>query len=83
MITSTRLFNMNCQKLIPNMGVEYGRLRSSSPREFYKGGSTPAEILLNVIAVTILANPEIFDVAKEKTTFTHSEFILFTNYLYS
>ena len=35
------------------------------PRDFTKGGSAPAEILLNLIAVTILANPETLDVAKK------------------
>ena len=38
------------------------------------------KILLNLIAVTILANPETLDVAK-KITFIHSKFILFINYL--
>ena len=36
-----------------------------SPQRFYKGGSGPAEILLNLIAVTILANPKTLDVAKK------------------
>ena len=52
-----------------------GRLRGSSPplQRFYKGGSAPPEIWLNLIAVSILANPETLDVAK-KTTFIHSKF---------
>ena len=58
------------------------RLRGSSPPEILQGGSAPAEILLNLIAVTILANHKTLDV-KKKTTFIHSKFILFINYLYS
>ena len=36
------------------------------PQVFYTGGSAPAEILLNLIAVTILANPETLDVVKKR-----------------
>ena len=56
-------------------------LRGSSPppQRFHKGGSAHAKILLNFMAVTILANPETLDVAK-KATFIHSKLILFTNY---
>ena len=39
---------------------------SSPPRDFTRGGSAPAEILLNLIAVTILANPKTLDVAKKR-----------------
>ena len=53
------------------MGVEYGELRgSSSPQGSYKRGSALAEILLNLIAVTILANPETLDVAKKENIHT-------------
>ena len=45
--------------------VEYGGLRVSTPPEILQGGSAPAKILLNLIAVTILANPETLDVAKK------------------
>ena len=48
---------------------------------FYKEGSIPMEILLNLIAVTILADPVTLDVA-EKTTFIHRKFILFITDLY-
>ena len=65
------------------MHKEYGGGQGEEPSQiFYKGGSAPAEILLNLIAVTILANPETLDVVK-KTTLIHSNFILFINYLYS
>ena len=37
----------------------------SPPQRFYKGGSASTP-LLNLIAVTILANPETLDVAKKK-----------------
>ena len=47
----------------------------------YKEGSVTAEILLNLIAVTILADPVTLDVAK-KTTFIHRKFILFISDLY-
>ena len=43
--------------------VEYGGLRGWTPPEILQGGSAPAEILLNLIAVTILANSETLDVA--------------------
>ena len=64
----------------PIVGVEYeGGEELEPPQTFFKGGgSTPAGILLNLIAVTILANPVTLDVAK-KTTFIHSKFILFIN----
>ena len=39
---------------------------SPPPQIFYKGGSAPAEILLNLIAVTILANPKTLDVVKKR-----------------
>ena len=53
-----------------SIGVEYGGAEGlEPPKRFYKGGSAPAEILLNLIAVTILANPKTLDVAKKKTTF--------------
>ena len=42
----------------------------------------PPPLLLNLIAVTILANFETRDVTK-KSTFMHIKFILFINYLYS
>ena len=35
-----------------------------APQRFYEGGSAPGEILLNLIAVTILANSKTLDVAK-------------------
>ena len=38
---------------------------SSPPQRFYKGGSAPAEILLDLIAVSILANPATLDVANK------------------
>ena len=41
-----------------------------APQRFYKGGSAPAEILLNLIAVTILANPKTLDVAKKDNIYT-------------
>ena len=59
-----------------------GNLRGSSPQRFYEGSLASAEILLNLIAVAILASPETLDVAK-RTTFIHSKFTLFKNYLYS
>ena len=43
-----------------------GNLRGSSPQRFYEGSLASAEILLNLIAVTILANPETLDVAKKE-----------------
>ena len=54
------------------IGVEYGGLRGSTPPppEILQGGSAPAEILLNLIAVTILANSETLDVAKKDNTHT-------------
>ena len=36
------------------------------PQRCYKGGSAPAKILLNLIAVTILANPETLDVTRKR-----------------
>ena len=50
-------------------------------QRFYKEGSVPTEILLNLIAVTILADPVTLDAAK-KTTFIHRKFILFISDLY-
>ena len=47
------------------------------PQRFYKGGSVLAEILLNLIAVTILANPETLDVT-EKKTFIHIVSLLYS-----
>ena len=49
------------------IGVEYwgGGGGARAPKRFYNGGSAPAEILLNLIAVTILANPETIDAAKK------------------
>ena len=44
------------------------------PQRFYERGSAPAEILLNLVAVIILASPETLDVEK-KTTFIHSKFV--------
>ena len=50
-----------------SIGVEYGGAEGlEPPKRFYKGGSAPAEILLNLIAVTILANPKTLDVAKKR-----------------
>ena len=47
-----------------------GGLRGSSPTQrFYKGGSAPAEILLNLIAVTILANPKLLMLQKRKHSY--------------
>ena len=46
------------------IGVEYWG-GGSSPSEILQGGSAPAEMLLNLIAVTILANPETLDAAKK------------------
>ena len=46
-------------------------------QRFYKGGSALAEILLNLIAVTILANPETLDVT-EKKTFIHIVSLLYS-----
>ena len=43
---------------------------SPPPQRLYKGSSAPAKILLNLIAVTILANPEILDVAKKDNIHT-------------
>ena len=67
------------------IAVEYEGLRGSTiaqpSKRFYKGGSAPAEILLNLIAVTIPANPEALDDAKK--IFGHSTCILFINYLCS
>ena len=60
-----RLFTkiLHCSPII---GIEHGGLRGSSPPpEILQGGSTPAEILLNLIAVTILANPETLNVEKD------------------
>ena len=49
------------------IGVEYGGAEGlEPPKRFYKGGSAPAEILLNLIAVTILANHKTLDVAKKR-----------------
>ena len=42
-----------------------------------KGGSAPAEILLKLIAVTKLANPETLDVT-EKKTFIHIVSLLYS-----
>ena len=44
------------------------------PQRFYKGGSSPAEILLNLIAVTKLASPESLDIAKKTTLIIDSNF---------
>ena len=46
-----------------HVGVEYGGAEGLEPPP---PGSTPAEIWLNLIAVTMLANPETLDVAKKK-----------------
>ena len=55
------------------IGVEYGGAEGlEPPKRFYKGGSAPAEILLNLIAVTILANPKTLDVAKKRQ---HSDIV--------
>ena len=52
------------------IGVEYWGGGARAPQRFYKGGSAPAEILLNLIAVTILANPETLDAAKKDNIHT-------------
>ena len=59
------------------MGGLRGSSPSPPPRRFYKGGSAPAEILLNLIAVTILANPETLGVT-EKKTFIHIVSLLYS-----
>ena len=41
-------------------------------KRFYKGGSAPAEILLNLIAVTIPANPKALDDAEKRQ---HSDIV--------
>ena len=64
-----------CNQLMTDIGVEYGGLEP--PQRFYKGGSVPAEILVNLIAVTILANPETLDVT-EKKTFIHIVSLLYS-----
>ena len=55
----------------------WGVERLELPQRFYKGGSALAEILLNLIAVTILANPETLDVT-EKKTFIHIVSLLYS-----
>ena len=59
--------------MMKSIGVEYGGAEGlEPPKRFYKGGSAPAEILLNLIAVTILANPKTLDVAKKRQ---HSDLV--------
>ena len=59
------------------VGVEYrgggGAEGLDLPQRFYKGGSAFAEILLELIALTILANAEPLMLQK-MTTFIHSKF---------
>ena len=58
--------NKTCNHRRRVWGGGLGARTPPPPRQrFYKGGSAPAEILLNLIAVTILANPETLDVARE------------------
>ena len=47
------------------------QLKGQAPAQrFCMEGSAPAEILLNLIAVTILANPKTLDVAKKDNIHT-------------
>ena len=69
----TSIVMVKCSKsIVLLIGVDYwggGGARAS--QRFYKGGSAPAEILLNLIAVTIrLANPETLDAAKKDNIYT-------------
>ena len=64
-------------RILQNMKMNVFRLQSSRhlktqapDQRFCKEGSGPAEILLNLIAVTILANPETLDAAKEDNIHT-------------
>ena len=70
-------------RAVTTIDVEYGGAEGlEPPKRFYKGGSAPAEILLNLIAVTILANPKTLDVAKKRqhSDIVHSDIVYFINY---
>ena len=60
-----------------SIGIEYAGaegLKPPPPKIFHKGGSAHAKILLNFMAVTILANPETLDVAKRQHSYIVSLF---------